>query len=58
MTIRKLPDLIKHGDKSLRLGQRQSPKPLPCPLGGRGDTDLHRAWREWMGHVDGGRIGG
>ncbi len=56
--IRHLPDFLKHGDRELGLGRRaKAPARAPAPIGGNGDPGLTYAWRDWMRHVDGGRIG-
>lgn len=59
MTIRLIPNLLKHGDKELGLGQHQRTRavvPMPAVFGPDGAEV--RAWREWLAHVDGERIGG
>lgn len=54
MTVRLIPDLLKHGDAALGLGQRQRTRHVvPMPESYRPDGAEAGAWREWMERVDG-----
>ncbi len=57
MTTRLIPDLLKHGDAALGLGQRRRERAItPMPAIDRPDGAEARAWREWMERVDGGNF--
>ena len=71
MTLRLIEDLLKHGDADLNLPRPIArPKGPDARLAARalvGDAartkgpdggEAARAVREWLAHVDGGRIGG
>lgn len=59
MTIRHIPDLLKQGDAALGLGQgRRKARGVPSPAINHPHGTEARAWREWLAHVVGGRIGG
>jgi hypothetical protein len=58
MTIRHLPDFLKRGYRTALPEPAKTDTRAPIPIGGNGDPALTYAWRDWMRHVDGGRIGG
>ena len=65
MSLRPLPDFLKRGDRELGLGQPRrravhpglvgSGEPLPENGGTAREVEL---LREWLAHVEAGRLGG
>lgn len=49
MTIRLIPDLLKHGDKEPGLGGQQRTRAVePMPAVAGPDGTAERAWQEWL----------
>lgn len=71
MTIRILPDFLKHGDAELGfprkspytrnrsfIGTAASDVPVPAERDGHDPSSLaEQAMRDWLGHVSAGRVG-